>query len=211
MLDRKGLTLMELVVVVIIISVLIAIFVPNYNQMMLQGAATSAQHNLIAIYNAQKNYYFNNNSTYCGNITNTPQTSTCYSNASLGTDQYCANSVADINCNLSLNIQDSNFSYYCTPSTGFTCVATYNSNGNFELFVTGGQNSSIVLPGGTNCTRSNVSGCNPICFSANLVIAPTPLALQVRHPSDIKVTTYCHTAGHRRHKAAPMSHFGKDL
>lgn len=121
---KKGFTLIEILVVLIITAILIAVGLPNYNTMMQNGAAKAAQNNLVTIYNAQKTYYLNN-SSYC--------TTSC-------------TSLANINTALSLNITDSNFAYTCSNTGGFQCTATNNGDANLILTLT---NNPIILPGGT--------------------------------------------------------------
>jgi len=131
------------------LGVLAAIALPSYFSNIQQGAAKSAQNNLISIYNAEKSYYFAN---------------TVYCTATTGLVANCGNSTANLNTNLGLNITDSNFSYACTSASNFTCTATNLLDGAFTLTVT---NASIILPGGTGCTASPwTAPCNPSCAYA---------------------------------------------
>jgi type IV pilus assembly protein PilE len=152
--DKKGFTLMELIVVMIIIGILATVAVSNYTTMMIQGAAKAAQNNLTAIYNAQKNYYFNNNK-YC-----------------ISPNGVC-NSSASVNTTLSLNISDNNFTYTCNDNaSGFVCYATNNSDANLYLTIT---NNPIILPGGSTCASSTGAnpGCNPSCSSDVTAYCPS--------------------------------------
>ena len=145
--NKKGFTLVELVVAAIILSITAAIAIPNYMSNMLQGSTKAAQNNLIAIYNAQKTYYYANNA-YC-----TTAGGICNSNAS-------------INATLSLNITDSNFNYSCSNANGFTCTATNTGDAALILTVTGltgGNPNPIVLLGGAGCATPGAAGCNPSC------------------------------------------------
>ncbi len=151
MLDKKGFTLIEVIVALVILATLAAIAIPNYINYVQQGAAKSAQSNLISIYNAEKSYYFNNNSTYC--------TNSCDNNA-------------DINANLNLNISDNYSTYSCvTPVTGtLQCVATTTSIAGFSLTLT--LTNPVVLLGGTNCATTSGAGCNPVCSPAASIYCP---------------------------------------
>ena len=145
--DKKGFTLVELIVVMVIIGILATVAVLNYNTMMIQGAAKAAQNNLTAIYTAQKSYYFNNGS-YC---------TSC-------------NSLASINSTLALNVSDNNFQYTCATAAGpsYTCTARNNSDANLVLTVTSGTPNSpnpIVLPGGSGTL-------NPSCVSDHRIYCP---------------------------------------
>ena len=153
---KKGFTLIELVVVMVIIGIIVAFIVPNYSAMMQQGAAKAAQDNLITIYNAQKSYYFSNNGSYC--------TVSC---ASLNVG---ANSIDNI---LGLNITDNNFTYACTPHpSNFQCTATNIGDPNLKLTLT---YNPIVLPGGLTCASSTGAnpGCNPSCVSDHSAYCPS--------------------------------------
>ena len=110
MAEKKGFTLIEIITVMIIIGLLCAIGIPNYNAMVQQGAVTAAENNLSMIYGAQRNYYFTNGN-YC--ITTSAQP---------------CDSLSNINTALSLNLSDNYYAYSCTGNaTTYTCTAT-NAN-----------------------------------------------------------------------------------
>jgi type IV pilus assembly protein PilE len=148
--DRNGFTLIEIIVVVVIMAILAIIAIPNYSTMMMQSAARAAQNNLINIYNAQKTYYVNNNS-YC--------IAGCDTAADIG-----------LAANLNLNINDTNFAYACNNTSGFTCIATNQTNNNFKLTV---SNKSIVTLGGAGCATTAGANCNPSCAPTNSVYCPS--------------------------------------
>lgn len=131
MLCRKGMTLMEIMVVLIIIGIAAAFFFPNFNTSTQQAYAQAAENNLLAIYSAQVNYFNNNNGVYCINS---------------GANPTCGDSLAHLNTNLNLNISDSVYTdYHCaTDPSGFLCTAT---NGNTTLNI---NNTAVVLSGGVN-------------------------------------------------------------
>jgi prepilin-type N-terminal cleavage/methylation domain-containing protein len=146
MFSRKGFTLAEIIVVLIIISILAVVAIPNYMTNMQQGAAKAAQNNLITIYGAEKNNYLNTGN-YCINTSPNP----------------CDN-LPDIKANLTLNITDNYFNYTCiTDVSGFSCTATNPSIAGFSLTVT---NNPIILPGGTGTA-------NPSCTPAASIFCPT--------------------------------------
>jgi prepilin-type N-terminal cleavage/methylation domain-containing protein len=148
---RKGFTLMEITVVLFILGILIAIAIPNYISYTSQGAANAAEQNLIAIYNAQKNFYFANNAVYCTDTTPV---------------KHCGDNRITLNKNLNLNINDSYFQYECYISAGNVpgCIAKNNSAPQVAISLY--LSSPIVLTGATGCATSSGAGCNPICNGA---------------------------------------------
>jgi type II secretory pathway pseudopilin PulG len=127
MFDQKGITLMEIIFIIIIIGVMAALAVPNFTSPNEQARAVNVKNTLLAIYSAQKNYY-NNHNAFCLNDCNSLQT---------------------INTNLSLEIPDDNsFDYVCeNDASGFICTATRkNGAGDLELTV---KNMPIQLTGAT--------------------------------------------------------------
>ncbi len=159
---KKGLTLMEIVVVLAIIGILVTISVPVYTTLVTEGAAKAAQNNLITIYNAQRNYYLS------------PATGGGYYSSGASTDD-----LTNINTNLVLNITDANFKYSCTTAgPSFSCIATDRSDGALSLTVTSGTPGSphqIILPGGAGCTASPWSypSCNPSCTTNVAAFCPS--------------------------------------
>ena len=154
---RKGFTLVEIIVVLVIVAILTTIALPIYTTNVQQGAARAAQSNLIAIYNAQKLFYLNPAN---------PNPGTYYITQS-GT-----NDLSNINTALALNIIDSNFNYVCTNAAGFTCTATNNADSNLILSIT---NNPILLPGAASCAASpwSAPGCNPSCTTDNTPYCPS--------------------------------------
>jgi prepilin-type N-terminal cleavage/methylation domain-containing protein len=157
--DKKGFTLIEIIAVMVIIGIMTAIAFPTYVTMLNQGAAKSAQNNLIAIYNGQKTYYLSNGNYY---------------------NSGSANDLTNINAALILNITDTNFTYTCATAAGpkYTCTATNISDGNLVLTVTSGTPAApnpIVLSGGTTCASSTGAnpGCNPSCTTDVNAYCPT--------------------------------------
>jgi prepilin-type N-terminal cleavage/methylation domain-containing protein len=149
--NKKGFTLIEIIIVLVIIGVLALIALPNYNAQVIQGSASTAQNNLISIYNAQKASYINNNKYYFSAV--------------------CPDTLNNINNSplLALNLADTNFNYCCANVNGFTCTATNKSDANLILKVTGGTTAvpdSIILPGGVGCGSSTGPlPCNPSCVT----------------------------------------------
>ena len=149
MCSRRGFTLMEMIVVLSIIAVAAVFVLPNFTTHTEQTRALNVQNNLLAIYSAEHNYN-NNHGSYCINS---------------GTNPTCADTIADINANLSLNIQDDGtYTYACVgpPPTGTTpaCTATrVNGSQSFSIQLT--LNAPINLTGEVNpsCAPSTSNWC----------------------------------------------------
>jgi prepilin-type N-terminal cleavage/methylation domain-containing protein len=109
--QKKGVTLIEIIVVLIIIGAVLRFFTPNFTTPNEHAWAVSAQNNLLAIYSAEQNSN-NENKGYCLGTGSTTPT--------------CGNTLANLNLNLSLSIQDDGiYTYDCQTAT--TCVATRNN------------------------------------------------------------------------------------
>jgi len=137
---RRGVTLMEIIIVLVIIGIFVAMFLPNFTTPTEHARAGTVQNNLLAIYSAQKNYSNNNNGIF----------------ASLAT-------LALIDSTLSLNIQDDGtYLYSCvtTDPSGFACTAQRNiSPTPLTLKVT---NTPIQL-GGVNPSCTPAAGYSAWC------------------------------------------------
>jgi prepilin-type N-terminal cleavage/methylation domain-containing protein len=135
MVSRKGITLMEIIVVLVIIGVAAAFFLPDFTIPMEKARASSVQNNLLDIYSAEQNYR-NSNGSYC-----------------FGGAPFC-DSLADINTKLSLNIQDDGaYHYFCvSAAVGIECFAERMST--FK---------SIILTLSTPVNLSATGVANPKC------------------------------------------------
>jgi len=110
---KKGFTLAEIIVVMIIIGILADLAIVNYFTVLQQQSAKAAQTNLITIYSAEKNYFFSHGGAYC--------TTACFN-------------LTQINFWLTTNINDNYFTYNCNYNKPF-CVATNKSNNAFILTI----------------------------------------------------------------------------
>jgi prepilin-type N-terminal cleavage/methylation domain-containing protein len=147
MANQKAFTLMELIVAVIILGVLTTFSIPMYLNFVQQGQTQAAQNNLLFIYGAENNYYFNN-THYC--LSSDPNPT-------------CGDNLADINANLGLNISDNVFTYQCTTAAApyaYVCTATNPStlqtiakSGGLTSAGGGGGNvcAGVVCPAGRTC------------------------------------------------------------
>jgi prepilin-type N-terminal cleavage/methylation domain-containing protein len=110
MADNKGFTLIEIIVVLVIVGLLSAIAIPNFNASIERTKAQSNENNLLAISAAQQKF-FEDYGAYCTgqNI-----------NGNL-----CGNNVTDLNTNLHLGLSSNDkFTYICSDAAPYTCVAT---------------------------------------------------------------------------------------
>jgi prepilin-type N-terminal cleavage/methylation domain-containing protein len=141
--DRKGFTLLELIIVVVIIGVLVVIAVPNYITFIKQSNAQSAQNNLMAIFAAEQRYYEDHNPNYCSGAP-------------------CAANTSGINQNLSLNISSNDpFSYSCsTAGSSYACAAAANDNST-QLILN--PNAQVPASHVTCLGNANANYCPVIC------------------------------------------------
>jgi len=161
---HNGFTLTELIVAMVIIGVLAAIMIPGYNSMLQQGRIKAAENNVIAIYQAQQSYYFNNGTYFAyfgeGNIN--PAANTGGNLAAL----------QNYNSVLKSNITDLNFGYMCNYyAPNLKCFAQTAPNGTFPWVTYQGtglapgtsagvcygtlQNFLNSTPGGGDCPSPN--------------------------------------------------------
>jgi prepilin-type N-terminal cleavage/methylation domain-containing protein len=148
MAGRQAFTIAEILVVLVIIGLVAAFWMPNFTASTEQARALSAQNNLLAIYTAEQNYN-NNVGSYC---LGGAASAAC---AATG-DGKCANSIADINCNLSMGIQDDGtYTYACS---GTTCKATRAGG---TLLLTLNLKQPVVANGGNPSCTGTTSWCPP--------------------------------------------------
>ena len=158
MLRRHGFTLIEIVVVLTIIAVFAVFAFPNFNTPTEQAMALNAQNNLLAMYSAQQNFINNNpdnysSLSYC--LYNTAASSACATSTG---DSNCGDTLAALNCNLSLNIQDDGtYKYDCGKSTSGACTATRNTVSSTNIVLT------LASPINLNAGASS----NPQCNTSN--------------------------------------------
>lgn len=126
--SRKGMTLMEIIVVLMIVAIAATFFFSDFTTPTEKARVITIRNNLLAIYSAEKNYYNNN-----------------------GSFAFAAN-LATINSTLALNIQDDGtYLYSCVADpTGFVCTASRN-NGAASLTMTL-TNVPIQISGNVNPT-----------------------------------------------------------
>ncbi len=103
----RGMTVLELVVVIMIIGIIAALAIPNLAISLERSRIKEAEFNLMAVYNAEKRFYlYNGSETY----------------------YYAAgtNALREINANLSLNLEAKYFQYAITNdgAGGFIARAT---------------------------------------------------------------------------------------
>jgi prepilin-type N-terminal cleavage/methylation domain-containing protein len=143
---RKGMTLMEIIIVLILISVAAVFTFPNFITPTEHARAINAKNNLLAIYGAQQNYItnnVNNNNSYCTSASPSP-----------------CSTLAEINTVLGLNIEDDGtYHYQCLTAT--TCTATRTiSPLPLTLTLTLNTPIKVVLGGGNPACVSTTGNSN---------------------------------------------------
>ncbi len=100
----RGLTLVELITVLLLLGVIYSFAVPGYFKSIERGKGKHAAFNLQSIYNAQKRYKLATGSYYL-----------------------CDPCMPQIKSDLGVDLNDSYFTYRIIAGTGFTAVATRTS------------------------------------------------------------------------------------
>ena len=146
MADKKGFTLIELVVVMIIVGICLAFAIPSYIGSMEQTKAQAAQNNLLAIAAAQSK--FNEDySSYCTSQSISP----CYCTTTTGNVANCGNNMNNLNGNLHLSIFGNDpFSYSCTVSGAYYACTADDTIVKLTLTVTATGASVSCSPDGSN-------------------------------------------------------------
>ena len=157
---KSGMTLMEICVIMIIVSLTVIFTLPGTVVPLERAHSLSALNNLMSIYAAQKNYINeNNNSTYCtANVPN-PQATQCVT-WGVAAGSQCGDTLVDLNCNLNLHVQDEGYyTYSCANAApGFSCTAT--RTGNFN-----GTNNNLTITINNNNVLNVDANTNPVCAS----------------------------------------------
>ena len=108
MADKKGFTLLELIVVIMIVGICLGFIIPSFMNSMEQTKAQAAQNNLYAIAAAEQKYY-EDYGVYC--------------TATTGNVANCGDIAKDINTNLHLSIFSNDpFTYSCIAQGSSYCT-----------------------------------------------------------------------------------------
>jgi prepilin-type N-terminal cleavage/methylation domain-containing protein len=128
---RKGFTLTELIVVIVIVGISAAFAIPKFIASIEQTKAQAAKNNLLAI-SASEQKYFEDNASYCTITT--------------GATIPCGDSLAHLNTYLHLGISGNDpYTYSCAIAPApYTCTAilgtvTLNTSGSGVNCVSGGS------------------------------------------------------------------------
>ncbi len=137
--DKRGFTLIEIIVALVIVGILVAVILPNVITSVEQTKAQAAKNNLLAISAAQQRY-FEDNSVYC-----------------TGTSSSCGDNNLDLNNNLRLSIPTNDpFIYSCTAAPApYQCTA---SDGTDLLTLTVNVSTLAV-----SVSCSNIAGRSGYC------------------------------------------------
>ena len=124
---------MELMTVVVIISVIAAFAIPNYQRTVERAHRKDAETNLLAIYSANK-IYFAEKSVYWP-------------------DPVGSGGLAEINTNLKLAIIPNGMTYTCYNSTpnDFKCTATRNGSTPYTITITEASPPALSCSPSSSC------------------------------------------------------------
>ncbi len=116
MANKKGFTLIELIIVLVIIGIVVAVALPSIMTSIEQTKAQTAQNNLLTIAAAESKYYEDNSSVYCTNSGSSPN---------------CGGSSQSLYSALGLSMTpNDNFTYLCWVSgTSYICTASDTTSG----------------------------------------------------------------------------------
>lgn len=115
MAERKGLTLIEIIVVMVIVAIAVAFAISSFMASIEQTRAQMAKNNLLAIAAAQQKFY-EDYSSYCISTGTNPT----------GISTYCGDTMNDLDANLHLSIfKNDPFTYSCTATPApYQCTAS---------------------------------------------------------------------------------------
>ncbi len=123
--SKKGINLIEIVVVLVIVGLLATLSIPVLNASFEQSRVQSAKNNLMAMAAAQQKFAEDFSAGYCLNAGVNPS----------GLTVTCGDSKADLNTNLHIGISD-NFAYACaSPLVGDPAGTVYRCTAQ-DAFVT---------------------------------------------------------------------------
>jgi prepilin-type N-terminal cleavage/methylation domain-containing protein len=136
---RKGFTLTELIVVIIIVGISAAFAIPKFIVSIEKSKAQSAQNNLLAISAAQSKF-FEDYASYCINTGANPTALTLL----------CGDSLIDLNRNLHLGMSgNDSFIYTCdNTAVPYNCTA---SDVGIVTLTTSGLGVACTPVGSSNC------------------------------------------------------------
>ena len=134
MLKNYGLTMMELLIVLVIVGILAALRFSDFGKLNEKNKGVEAEANLYLIYNAQKRYALEHDGEY-----------------------YFCNPCPNLYKDLGIELKENNFTYeistFTSPVTGFSATAKRNGSGGLcsGLMMTIDQDGGKVDKGG--CPR----------------------------------------------------------
>jgi prepilin-type N-terminal cleavage/methylation domain-containing protein len=150
MTGKKGFSLLEIIVVLVIIGIGAAVVLPNLTSSIEQTKAQAAKNNLLAMAAAQEKYFEDNNPNYCTNTGGSPTCGTTQSSLMLAMHlNVSSNDPFTYSCSLISVSCGSSGAYACT---GPYCCAACDSKVTLTLNYTAATGSVIdCRVGGNYC------------------------------------------------------------